>query len=340
MKKILGLLLLTIFILGLIGCSQNQVDDIGEIESEEEEESVEIDEPEPIEVNVVAPYGTPILSMVKMFAEESNVVDYATVNYEAIEATDVLTAKLINGEADIAIVPTNLAANLYNQEVGYKIAGSSVWGTFYLVSSEEINSIEDVKGKTISLSGRGLTPDAILRYVLAESGIEPDEDVFFEYFGGSSEVAANYIAEQSDLALIPQPVLTNVLKQREDSEVVVDIQDLWSELTGLDKYPQASLIISEELIENHPEFVEAFIEEYKQSVAWINQNPAEAGEYYEGLDIGLNAMIVEEALPSCNINFVSAVNAIDELNAYLDVLYEFNPQLLGGNQVDEGLYLR
>lgn len=293
---------------------------------------------EPVSLKVISPYGTPTLSMVKMFVENPEIKENVTVEYEAIESTDVLSAALINHEADMAVVPINLAAVLYNKGTGYKVAASSVWGGSYIVSSEEITSLEDLKGKSISLFGRGLTPDATLRYILTENGINPDEDVTLEYFSGSSELAANYISGQSNLGMIPQPVLTNVLMKREDSKVVIDLQEEWKKVTGFKSYPQAVLIVSDELIESCPEIVDAFLTEYKNSAAWLNKNPAEAGNYYESLDLGLKATIIEKAILECNIEYVSSSEAKESLDAYLNILYESNPKILGGKLVDEGLY--
>lgn len=330
MKKLLGVLL--VLMLVLVGCAQAPADDDVTVEEKTLEKNI-------LEsLNVVMPYGTPTLSMVKLIVEESKIENTTEVTYEMLQATDVLIASLINKEADIAIVPTNLAAVLHNKGLGYKIAGSSVWGVLYMVSSDDINSVEELKGQEISLIGRGLTPDAILRYILTENGIDPEKDLTLNYFSGGSELAANYISGQSNIGMIPQPLLTNVLMKRDDSKVVLDLQEEWTELTGLDKYPQASIIVSEDLIASHPEVVESFLSEYEASIKWINENPQNAGDYYEKLNIGLNAKIIEKAIPTSNLKYIPASEAREALDSYLTILFEFNPKLLGGKPVDGTLY--
>lgn len=359
MKKIISLLLVLTLVLAGCGSSTDKKEEISEqremVTEEakvtekltEKEESVEKEEPEeteeqkePIELKVIAPYGTPTLSMVKMFVENPEIQEGVTVSYEPIQATDVLTASLINQDADIAIVPTNLAAVMHSKNVGYKIAASTIWGVLYVASNEEITSVEDLRGKTMTVIGRNLTPDAMLRYVLQENGIHPDEDITLEYFTGASELASNYISGESNLAMIPQPVLTSVMMKREDTKVVLNLQEEWTKLTGLDRFPQASIIVSEELIANRPDVVDAFLAEYEDSIKWLNENPAEGGTYYESLGIGLKAKIVEKALPSCNMKYVAAKDAEEALDKYLDTLFEFNPSLTGGKAVDESLYYK
>lgn len=348
-KRIFGLMLVLAFV--LTACGNNAVVENATVNEnvaveenvateviEETVEEASIEEVEPVELKVIAPYGTPVLSMVKMFVEEPTIMDDVTVTYEAIQATDVLTAELLNNNADIAIIPTNLAAVMNAKEAGYKIAGVAVWGGLYIATTEEISSVEDLVGKEISLFGKGITPDAMFRYVLTENGINPDEDLTINYFAGVSEVAADYLAGNSTTAMLAQPVLTKVMMNSEDTTVAISLPEEWSNITGYANFPQACIVISETLINEHPEVVEAFLNEFDSSVAWLNENPAEAGAYYEGLELGLTAPIVEKSIPQTNLDYVAASEAKEAIDAYLNVLYNFNPQLTGGKEVDESVY--
>ncbi len=318
---------------------ENVVEETDETTDSEEEATSEETTVEPLSIRVIAPYGTPVLSMVKMMTENPSVGEGVEVTYEALAATDVLTTDLINHNADIAIVPTNLAAVLHAKEAGYKIAGASVWGVLYIVATEEINSIEDLKGKEISMIGRGLTPDAMMRYILTENGIDPETDLTLNYFSGSSELAADFLGGNSTIAMIPQPLLTAVQLKNPEAKVVLDIQEAWGAITGTPSYPLSSIIVSETLIESHPEVVESFLTEFEASVTWLNENPSEAGAYYEDLDIGLAAPVIQKAIPTSNLTYISATEGRDLFDEYLNVLYNFDPKLTGGKPVDEALYL-
>ena len=46
----------------------------------------------------------------------------------------------------MAIVPSNLALQAYKKDLGYKIAGTIGWGSLYLVSTEEVDSLLDFRG--------------------------------------------------------------------------------------------------------------------------------------------------------------------------------------------------
>ncbi len=64
---------------------------------------------------------------------------------------------LATGEIDIAAVPSNLAANIYNKTEGkVQVVAVNTLGVLNLVErGNTVNSISDLKGKTIYATGMG-----------------------------------------------------------------------------------------------------------------------------------------------------------------------------------------
>lgn len=337
MKKVISIILIfSLALVVLAGCT-SKVDN--EPETVEASEEV-VEALENISIKVAAPAGAPTLSMIRMFKEEPSFGEHVEISYESVQSPDLLASRIISGEVDIAVVPTNLAASLYNRGVDYKLVGSSVWGVLYIVGNEEVNSWEDLRGKKIHTLGRGLTPDIVLRYILSNHGIDPDEDVTLTYMGGATELAPAFIAGKSDIAVIPEPALSNVMMKKENAVILFDLQEEWSKLNDSNSsYPQASLIIKNELIENNPEFVEMFLQEYKESINWLHGNAEKAGEYSEELETGLAKGAVINGLQRSNIQYQSAKDAREAIEAYLKVLFEYAPETVGGKLPDEGFYL-
>jgi len=329
MKKIISVILsLTLFVVLLGGCTSNK----------NTQETVNA---EKTNIKVIAPSGAPTLSMIKMFKENPSLGENVEVDYESVKSTDVLSSMLMSGEADIAIVPTNLAANLYNKGLSYKLAASNVWGVLYLASSEEIHKLDDLKGREIYTMGRGLTPDIVFRYILEKNGIDPETDIDLKYLTGGTELASSLIAGESKIALIPEPMLSNVLIKRNDINVSFDIQEEWAKVTGLSSsYPQASLIIKTDLIKNNPDFVEAFLKEFEESINWANENPTEAGNYSEELQTDLTAKIVEKGIERINMKFVDAYESKQAVETYLNILLEYSPESVGGRLPDDNFYYK
>lgn len=293
----------------------------------------------PLTVNIALPDGVPALSIVRLLKERPSMGANVTVNYEIVRSPDLLAARVVSGEADIAVVPTNLAAVLHNRNTGYRLAASTIWGVLYLVSNENIRSWEDLRGKAIHTFGRGLTPDIVLRYLLSKNNLDPERDVNLNYLGSGTELAQAMIAGRVNTAVIPEPALTQVLTRRQDISVALDLQKEWGVATGLpDSYPQASIIISGKIIDNNPEFVGRFLQEVEQSIAWLSANPKTAGAWAEELQIGLTAAVVERALPRSNIRFVPANRARPAIERYLRVLFDFAPESIGGRLPGENFY--
>lgn len=291
-----------------------------------------------LEIEVVSPAGSPTISAVKMFKEKPD-INSANIDYKMTLTTDELQSKLVTNEADFAIVPTNLAAKLYNKGIEYSIVAPVVWGNLYLVSNEEINDLNELKGKEIYTIGQGLTPDILFRYLLEANGIDPENDVKLTYLSGGSELASNYIAGKSSITIMPEPMLTIVNTKKPETKLVMDLQEEWNKQNGTEfGYPQASLIVKTELVENNKEFVNVFIEEFENSVKWLESEPTMAGEYYNELVTSLDSKVVEKSLPGSNLKYISAEEAKADIEKYLNVLMDFSKDSIGGKLPDEGFY--
>ncbi|MBS3901808.1 MAG: ABC transporter substrate-binding protein [Dethiobacter sp.] len=292
-------------------------------------------------VRVVVPDGVPALSIIRLLRERPSMGRNVKISYEVVRSPELMAARVISGEADIAIVSTNLAAVLYNRNVPYKLAAANVWGVLHLVSSENIRSWQDLRGKEVHTFGRGLTPDIVFRYLLSENGLNPERDVTLRYLGSGTELAQAMIAGRVRTAVLPEPAATQVIMRRPDVSPVLDLQQAWAMATGLGlSYPQASLLISNALLNGYPEFVERFLSEVAQSAEWVNNNRNTAGVWAEELQTGMTARVVENALPRANIRFVNAREARAAIEAYLRVLRDFSPETVGGRLPSETFYFQ
>ena len=302
---------------------------------------VDLKEFENISIKVATPSGAPTLSMIKMFKENPSFGEHVEISYESVKSPDLMASRIISGEIDIAVVPTNLAATLFNKGAKYKLAASSVWGILYVIGNEKIDGWEALRGKEIYTMGRGLTPDIVFRYLLSSNGIDPENDVILTYMGDATELASAFIAGKSTISVIPEPVLSNVMMKKEDTVILLDLQEEWSKINkGDSSYPQASLIIKNEIIENNPEFVEMFLQEYQNSINWLFANVEKAGEYNEELQTGLSKGVVIKGLERSNIEYRSSKAAREAIEKYLKVLFEYSPEVIGGKLPDEGFYLQ
>lgn len=130
---------------------------------------------EKTKVNVFAikgPTGVGMVNLMKADEEGSVGNDYS---FQIVSAPDEISGKLSSGEADIAALPTNMAATLYGKTEGklLKMLAVNTLGVLYIMENgDSIQSAADLRGKTIYTTGQGANPEYVLKYVLEKNGID------------------------------------------------------------------------------------------------------------------------------------------------------------------------
>jgi NitT/TauT family transport system substrate-binding protein len=299
--------------------------------------------PQPVTVRVAALKGPTGMGLVGLMnqAEAGNAQgDY---DLSIVAAIDEITPKLVQGEVDIAAVPANLSSVLYNNTQGQvRVLAVNTLGVIYIVETgDSLQSMEDLRGKTIYASGKGATPEYALNYLLSANGIDPAEDVTIEYRSEHAEVVAALAQQQSAIAMLPQPFVTTAQMKDDRLRIALDLTEEWDKVQASQPNPGALLtgvmVARSQFIDEHPEQVKTFLAEYAQSVEYVNANVDEAAELIEKYDI-FPAAVARVALPYCNIVCITGDGLKNNLSGYLKVLFEQNPQSIGGALPDEAFY--
>lgn len=298
-------------------------------------------ETDPINVKFYYQDGSPALTVAKLAKENPEVYENVTIEYEMQKSPDLLLAEILKEEADIAIVPSNLAAQAFNKNLSYRILGTSTWGAMYLTSTDDIKSFQDLKGREIYTFGKGLTPDLVLRYVLLENGIDPEKDITIVYLNSASEMGPAFLSGKTNLAVLPEPLLSVIKAKNEEAQIVFDLNEEWGKVSGAKKgFPQSSLIIKKDLIENNMDFVDSFIEDYQASRKWAIENPDQLGEYAEELEINVSKNIIKKGIIWTNPDDFSIEDSILEYESYYKAILDFAPDFIGGKMPGEELYFK
>ena len=254
-------------------------------------------------------------------------------------SADEVTPALIKGEIDMACVPANLAAVLYNKTGGaVEVLAVNTLGVLYIVErGESVQSLADLKGKTVVAAGKGSTPEYALRYLLSENGIDPDTDVTLDWKSEHSECVAALASGQATVALLPQPFVTVAQSTIEGLRMALDLTAEWDKLGSGSTLITGVIVARRAVVEENPAAVKAFLADYAASVEWVNANIADAaaliGEY--GI---VDAAIAEKALPYCNIVCITGAELLEKLPGYLYVLYNAEPAAVGGAMPDNSFY--
>lgn len=258
--------------------------------------------------------------------------------FDLMNDPTLLIPSLVQGQYQAAVVPSNMGALLQAKGAPYKIAAVVGYGAIYLLGSgDSLNGLEDLKGKTLYLSGKGASPDYLTQYLLDKSSMMPGEDIQLDFSYSHPDLTRALIAGLVDYALLPEPFCTMALMGREDLQILLDYQKEWQEREG-SNYPISLLLISTEM-EMEDSRIDSFLLDYKKSIEWVNRNPAEAAEKAPEWGFTLSSEVLKEAIPRCNLNFVPLEESRGELDAFYSVLFQLNPASIGGRLPADDAYL-
>ena len=287
-------------------------------------------------VRVGALTGPTAMGMVKLLEDGKD-----TYEPTILGAADELVPLILQGQVDIASVPANLAATLYNKtEGGITALAVNVLGVLYIgeFNTENLHSLADLKGQTIYATGKGSTPEYFLRYVLSQNGIDPDKDVTVEWKSEPSEVVALLNAEQKGIAMLPQPYVTAAASQLgEGFRVALSLSDEWANLDNGTLCTTAVVMARSGFVEQNPEAVEAFLAEFEASVQWVNENVADAAQLCGDYGI-IKAPVAQKAIPQCNIVCITGEQMKQALSGCLGVIFAENPKAVGGQLPGDDFY--
>ncbi len=347
MKKVLAVLLMVTLAAGLLaGCgSAGEGSKPGAPSpqaavgtGEAAEPANPVPEIEPATIRLGGLKGPTSMGMVKLLQDAEEGSAFNEYEFTIAGAADELTPKLVQGQLDIAAVPANLAAVLYNNTKGaIKLAAVNTLGVLYIVETgEDIGTIEDLKGQTIYATGKGSTPEYALRHILLENGVDPDKDVTIEWKSEPTEVVA-LLGQSGGVAMMPQPYVTVAQNTLPSLRVALDMTKEWDALDSGSMLITGVLVVRTAFAEEYPEQVAKFLEEYKASTEYVNSNVQEAAALVEKFDI-VKAAIAEKAIPYCNIIYLDGETMKQAMAGYLQVLFDQNPKSVGGALPGDDFY--
>lgn len=332
MKKTIAIILTLLLGISLLaGCGKKEEEPQPSTQEQKAAQDTSVD------IHVTALKGPTGMGMayLNQQSDDGNTAYKYTINYAG--APDEVVGGLISGEIDIAAVPVNLAATLFNKTNGEVLtAAVNTLGVIYIVENgETVQSMADLAGKKIVASGQGSTPEYALNYLLEKNGLTGQVEV--EYVSEHDEAVSALVAGKADLVMIPEPKVTAALSQLESARVAISLTDEWDKVSDTQMITGV-LVVQKAFANEHPEILKAFLEEYKASVEFTNANPQEASQLIEKYGIIPKAPVALKALPNCNIVYMDGSEMAAAVTAMLTTLYDANPTSVGGSLPGEEMF--
>ena len=288
-------------------------------------------------LRVAALKGPTAMGMVKMMSDDGG-SNYA---FGIHAAADEITPKLVQGELDVAALPANLAAVLYQRTKGeLQVLAVNTLGVLYIAErGDSIHSVADLKGRTIYSAGKGSTPEYALNYILRQNGLEPGVDLTIEYKSEHAECLSALMGNESACAMLPQPFLTVAMTKATDMRMALDLTQEWDALQaeGGSAMITGVVVARRAAVEENAAAIDMFLADYAESVSYTNADVLGAAALIGEYDI-VTAEVAEAALPACNIVCITGEEMQQKLSGYLEVLFEQDPESVGGALPDAQFY--
>ncbi|MCR4926190.1 MAG: ABC transporter substrate-binding protein [Clostridiales bacterium] len=335
MKKIISCTLVVTLLLSIAvmfsACSTKTPANNGETTTEPAQKAT---------VNILTLKGPTGMGMAKLISDDNAGTTANDYNFTISANTDDIAAAVTNKSSDIIACPLNMASVLYNKTQGQiqMLAVNTLGVLYVLENGNTINSVKDLKGKTIYCSGQGATPEYVLNYILEKNGIDPTKDVKIEWKSEHSELATAVTSNTVKIAVLPEPNVSAVLSANQDVRIALNLTEEFEKVAGDVKLAMGCIIARKEFVDANKEAVNKFLDEYKASAEYVVNNVDAAAQLIVDSGIIPKLPIAKKAIPNCNIVFIEGEEMKKITNANLKVLFDANNKSVGGKLPDDSFF--
>lgn len=253
--------------------------------------------------------------------ENPPALDGKKLQVKIIDSPDLVQAKLIKKETDIAVIPMINAANLYNKGIRYIVAGCPIWGTLYMVEKTTIDKADN----SLYIFGAGTTPEILTRYYLDRHKLTYRLNYSF---ATAAEITQGLHIGKIDRAVLGEPFLTPALRRDTALRIVADLNN---PVDGFSGYPQTAVLLAPAL-EKYRHGLDSLID---ASCRFAAEKPLEAIRILEAHKVFAGRMLTPESIERCKIRYASSAEAEASIRRFLQLIYSYEPKAVGGKLPDK-----
>jgi len=278
--------------------------------------------PQNMNPTIIVPNGAPLIGISNYGVSHKD-------DIEVVAGPDLLKAAFAGEDKDIIIAPINLGALRYNAKETYGLYRPIVWDNIFILSRNEIKSVQDLNNQKITAFGKGSSPDIVLNTILSHSGVTAE----IEYLSNAQLANTTFKDGQSDIVITAEPFLSTV---NMEGAYKTSLTTFWKEATGFDSYPQSGIFVkisAYESLKNVLKQIDSAYDKNSSDVAGTAKNAAKLsnGAFPEAL--------LNKAIPNCG--FKSFKNEKEMVEGYYQAIIDLGQGAsLGGKLPNEGFYLQ
>lgn len=296
------------------------------------------------ELLLYAPDGAPALSVAKIIND--GCIGDATTRKQSVVSVvttgEEVTAKCGNGEADLAVLPTNAAVKICSVRDDYALFSVNVYGVLYIVGTQQLTDLKDLQGKRLYSIGEGNTPEYVFEKICDQNKVSYEKydeketlygKVMLKYFKDASEIIPQIIQGNADFALLGEPAATQLigklLEKNKPAYNLFNLQTLWQQATDSDAagYPQASLIVKRSLLSDG-DFRARLDASLSANSEFLNANATKIKDVLCNAGSALQINFTNEIFERCNLIYTDAYAAKADIEKYLaefDAMRQYLP---------------
>lgn len=295
------------------------------------------------EIQMLALKGPTSMGLAQLLKDQKDGNENTLKGYSVASSPDQALTAFVNGEVDLATVPSNMAALLYQKLKGdIQVLHINTLGVLYIVEAgQTVKTLKDLEGRTLYAAGKGATPEYALAYLLDENGIDR-QSVHVEWQQDHTQALQALAKDPQGLALLPQPFVTVAQTKMEKLHIALDLTEEWDKIQEGSQTPSALVmgvtIARKSFVDEHKSLIDQYLKEAEASITFVRDNPQEAGKIIgDDLDI-IKTPIAQKALPYCNITYIDGQEMKDKLQGFLTFLFKENPKSVGGQLPGDDFY--
>ena len=292
-------------------------------------------------VNVMVLNGTTGFGMAKLISDNKN--GTTSLPYTISVETDAsnITASLVSGACDIAALPTNAAANVaLKTNGGVKVIAINTLGVLYVMNNTEkvsVSSFEDLRGKTVYCPAQN--PTFLFKAICEANGLKVGEDITIDNtYAQPADLRTALASGLVDIAVLPEPMVTIAKSANAALAASLDLTAEWEKHYPANSLMQGCVVVRTEFANQYPEAVQAFLNEYKASIEFVNASPADASGMIVEAGIFAQAPVAAKAIPNSNICYIDGAEMKAGLQKFYEILYAVAPASIGGQLPADDFY--
>jgi len=341
MKKTIAFVLALVMALSLAACAKEEPQPSAAATAAPTETAAEVpaatEAPAPAPVNVMVLNGTTGFGMANLM--DAAAKGEAAQEYNFTVETDAsnIVAALANGSTDIAALPTNAAAAVYNKTQGkVQVLALNTLGVLYLVTdgSVKVESMADLAGQTVYAPAQN--PSFIFQHIVDANGVEnvTIDNTFAQPADLNTAVASGEVA----IAVLPEPMVTVAKSKNPDLVVALDLTAEWDKVSEPGSLVQGCVVVRKDFVQENAAAVQSFLAEYGASIEALTTDVDGTAAKIESCGIFAKAAVAAKAIPNCNVCFITGAEMQEALSQFLTIMHGVAPASVGGSIPGDDFY--